>query len=173
VVMLDRRKLAATLFALAAAFVAVLIIGGFTGHASATSGSTQQATPRPPATTGAGPAASTGTSPAATRGPAIKLTVRAVARGSAASTVVGSKVNVLQNGTLTSVAEGHLNSALEWAANVPAGQYQVCINPPGWASAVRNTQPLGPWICSAADVRAAPQRVTFRLTLQFPQAAGQ
>ena len=164
-VMLDRRKLAATLFALAAGFVAVLIIGAFTGHGSTTSGSAHQATPSPPASTGA--------SPTATRGPAVKLTVRAVAQGSAASGVVGSQVKVLQNGTLTSVAEGHLNSALEWAANVPAGQYQVCINPPGWASAVRNTQPLGPWICSAADVRAAPQRVTFRLTLQFPQAAGQ
>ena len=32
-VMLDRRKLAAPLFAQAAAFVVVLVIGGFTGHA--------------------------------------------------------------------------------------------------------------------------------------------
>jgi hypothetical protein len=42
----------------------------------------------------------------------------------------GSQVTVLQNDTLASVMTGTLNSALEFAANVPAGQYQVCINPP-------------------------------------------
>ncbi len=47
-VMLDRRKLAAPLFAQAAAFVAVLVIGGFTGHstkAAPSSGSGQTAGP--------------------------------------------------------------------------------------------------------------------------------
>ena len=84
--------------------------------------------------------------------------------------VSGSQVNVLQDGTLTSVVSGLLNSALEFAANVPAGQYQVCVNPPiGWGSAVRTTHVLAGWICSAADVSNGPQLVTFRLTPQLPQ----
>ena len=77
---------------------------------------------------------------------------------------------MLQNDTLASVMTGTLNSALEFAANVPAGQYQVCINPPiGWESRVRTTHVLAGWICSAADLRTSPQLVTFRLTSQVPQ----
>ena len=84
--------------------------------------------------------------------------------------VSGSQVNVLQDGTLTSVVSGALNSALEFAANVPAGQYQVCVNPPiGWGSAVRTTHVLAGWICSAGDLRTGPALVTFRLTPQLPQ----
>ena len=37
---------------------------------------------------------------------------------------------MLADGTLTSVVSGTLNSALEFAANVPAGQYQVCVDAP-------------------------------------------
>jgi hypothetical protein len=161
VVMLDRRKLAAPLFAQAAAFVVVLVIGGFTGHAS-TSGAGPGVTPSA--------SASGRTSPAATRGPALKLTVKVVEENTDGLSVSGSQVNVLQNGTLTSVVSGALNPALEFAANVPAGQYQVCINPPiSWGSAVRTTHELGDWICSAADVKTGPQLVTFRLTPQLPQ----
>jgi hypothetical protein len=161
-VMLDRRKLAAPLFAQAAAFVVVLVIGGFTGHASTTSGAGPGVTPSA--------SASGGTSPSATGGLALKLTVKVVEENTDGLSVSGSQVNVLQNGTLTSVVSGALNPALEFAANVPAGQYQVCINPPiGWASAVRTTHVLAGWICSAADVRTAPQLVTFRLTSQIPQ----
>ena len=162
--MLDRRKLAAPLFAQAAAFVVVLVIGGFTGHASTTSGAGPGVTPS------ASASGSGRTSPSATRGPALKLTVKVVEENTDGLSVSGSQVNVLQNGTLTSVVSGALNPALEFAANVPAGQYQVCINPPiGWASAVRTTHALAGWICSAADVRTAPQLVTFRLTSQIPQ----
>jgi hypothetical protein len=79
-------------------------------------------------------------------------------------------VNVLRNGTLASVTTGTLNSALEFAANVPAGQYQVCIDPPiGWESRVRTTRVLAGWICSPADLRTSPQLVTFRLISQVPQ----
>ena len=85
----------------------------------------------------------------------------------------GSQVRVLQNGTLASVASGALSSSLEYAANVPAGQYQVCVDPPlGWGSAARGTQVLAGWICSAADLRKGPQLVTFLLTPQIP-AVGQ
>ena len=159
-VTLDRRKLAAPLFAQAAAFVVVLVIGGFTGHAKTPSGTAPGATSSP----------STRTSPSASKGPALKLTVKVVEEGTGGRSVSGSPVNVLPDGTLTSVVSGALNSALEFAANVPAGQYQVCVDPPiGWASAVRTTHVLAGWICSAADVKTGPLLVTFRLTPQLPQ----
>ena len=163
--MLDRRKLAAPLFAQAAAFVAVLVIGGFTGHSS-----TKAA---PPSGSGhtAGPTATATASPssASSKGAALKLTVRVIKTGDGLP-LPGSQVNVLQNDTLASVMTGTLNSALEFAANVPAGQYEVCINPPiGWESRVSATHELAGWICSAADLRTSPQLVTFRLTSQVPQ----
>jgi hypothetical protein len=169
VVNLDRGKLAAPLFAQAAAFVAVLIIGGFTGHAStATSGSGSGATPVASFTPSVSVSATA--SAGATKGPALKLTVTVTETGTDGLSVAGSAVNVLRNGTLTSVASGALDSALQFAANVPAGQYQVCIDPPiGWASAVRGTHVLGGWICSDASLSTAPQLVTFRLTPQVPQ----
>ena len=170
VVTLDRRKLAAPLFAQAAAFVAVLVVGGFTGHASSSTTAGAGATPGAGASVTASPAISATASSAASRGPALKLTVKVVENGSGGLSVAGSQVNVLRDGTLASVASGVLNPALEFAANVPAGQYQVCVNPPiGWASAERSTHVLGGWICSAADLRTAPQLVTFRLTPQVPQ----
>ena len=163
-VMLDRRKLAAPLFAQAAAFVAVLVIGGFTGHASTTARPAHGTTPS------ASASSSTSTSASASKGPAHKLTVKVVEESTDGLSVSGSQVNVLENGTLTSVVSGALNSALEFAANVPAGQYQVCVDPPiGWASAVRTTHVLAGWICSAADVKTGPLLVTFRLTPQLPQ----
>jgi hypothetical protein len=173
VVNLDRRKLTAPLFAQAAAFVAVLIIGGFTGHRSTTtSGSGSSATPSTSITPGASVRAGATASAAATKGPALKLTVKVTEDGTDGLSVAGSEVNVLRNGTLTSVASGALNPALEFAANVPAGQYQVCIDPPiGWTSAVHGTHLLGGWICSAADLSTAPQLVTFRLTPQVPQVS--
>ena len=163
-VMLDRRKLAAPLFAQAAAFVAVLVIGGFTGHASTTAGPAHGTTPS------ASASSSTSTSASASKGPAHKLTVKVVEESTDGLSVSGSQVNVLEDGTLTSVVSGALNSALKFAANVPAGQYQVCVDPPiGWASAVRTTHVLAGWICSAADVKTGPLLVTFRLTPQLPQ----
>ena len=160
----DRRKLAAPLFAQAAAFVAVLVIGGFTGHSSKAappSGSGQTLGPAATATASAGSASS--------KGAALKLTVRVIKNGDGLP-LPGSQVNVLRNDTLASVMTGTLNSALEFAANVPAGQYQVCINPPiGWESPVRATHALAGWICSAADLRTSPQLVTFRLTSQVSQ----
>jgi hypothetical protein len=177
VVMLDRRKLAVPLFAQAGAFVAVLVIGGFTGHAAPTSPS-----PGSHGSPGAGVTASSSStaspssagSPAATKGPAVKLSVKVTKEGTnglsaSGNDVSGSQVRVLQNGTLDSVASGTLSPSLEYAANVPAGQYQVCVDPPlGWGSTARGTQVLAGWICSAADLRQGPQVVTFRLTPQIP-----
>jgi hypothetical protein len=159
VVTLDRRKLAAPMFAQAAAFVAVLVIGGLTGHSSENPA---------PASTSA-PSVTAGASSASSKGAALKLTVRVTKDGDGLP-LPGSQVNVLQNGTLASVTTGTLNSALEFAANVPAGQYQVCIEPPiGWESRVRTTHVLAGWICSPADLRTSPLLVTFRLIAQVPQ----
>ena len=157
-VTLDRRRLAAPLFAQAAAFVAVLVIGGLTGHSS-----------KPAPAPGRTPTPSASASSASSKEAAVKLTVQVTKDGDGLP-LPGSQVNVLQNGTLASVTTGTLNSALEFAANVPAGQYQVCIEPPiGWESRVRTTHVLAGWICSPADLRASPQLVMFRLVSQVPQ----
>src|ERR1700761_8965537 len=92
VVMLDRRRLAAPLFAQAGAFVVVLIIGGFTGHSS--SGS--------PAGDGAAPSASAAVRPTATAsvptdaGAGSKLTVKVSGAAASVGAVAGSKVSVLK-----------------------------------------------------------------------------
>ena len=159
---LDRRKLAVPLFAQATAFVAVLVIGGFTGPAE-TPAPGPGATPAP--TNTATPTASS----ASSKGAALKLTVRVIKDGDGLP-LPGTQVNVLQTGTLTSVVTGTLSPALEFASNVPAGQYQVCIQPPiGWGSKVRTTHVLAGWICSPADLRTSPQLVTFRLGNQAPE----
>jgi hypothetical protein len=167
VVTVDRRKLAVPLVAQASAFVVVLVIGGFTGHASKTPspapgpGGTQA----PTATTTASATASS----ASSKGAALKLTVK-VTKDGEGFPLPGTKVNVLQTGTLTTVVTGTLNQALEFASNVSAGQYQVCIQPPvGWVSRVRTPRVLPGWICSPADMRTSPQLVTFRLSTQVPQ----
>jgi hypothetical protein len=163
VVNLDRRKLAVPLFAQATAFVAVLVIGGFTGHAT-TPAPVPVGTPAPTATS-ATPTASS----ASSKGAALKLTVKVIKDG-VGLPLPGTQVNVLQTGTLTSVVTGTLSPALEFASNVPAGQYQVCIQPPiGWGSKVRTTHVLAGWICSPADLRTSPQLVTFRLGNQAPE----
>jgi len=177
VVMLDPRKLAVPLFAQAGAFVVVLVIGGFTSHAA----------PKPPGSQGTPGTAVTASpsstgSPAPAKGPALKLSVKVTEDGTnglsqAGDTVAGHKVRVLETESLASAASGILSAsgtqstAQEYAANVPAGLYQVCIDPPiGWGSAVRSTQVLAGWICSTADLRKGSQVVTFRLIPQIPQA---
>jgi len=164
VVTVDRRKLAAPLFAQAAAFVVVLVIGGFTGHSKSPS-------PAPgPSGTQAPTATATATaSSASSKAAALKLTVKVIKDGEGFP-LPGTKVNVLQTGSLTSVVTGALNQSLEFASNVSAGQYQVCIQPPvGWVSRVRTPRVLPGWICSPADMRTSPQLVTFRLSTQVPQ----
>jgi hypothetical protein len=171
--MLDPRKLAVPLFAQAGAFVVVLVIGGFTSHAAA-----KPPTQGPQGTPGTAVTASPSStgSPAPAKGPVLKLSVKVTEDGTnglsqAGDTVAGSKVRVLQTESLAIAASGTLSAAQEYAANVPAGLYQVCIDPPiGWGSAVRSTQALAGWICSTADLRKGPQVVTFRLIPQIPVA---
>jgi hypothetical protein len=165
VVTVDRRKLAAPLFAQAAAFVVVLVIGGFTGH----SPKTPSPAPGPGGTTAPTATTTATASSASSKGAALKLTVRVIKDGDGLP-LPGTQVNVLRTGTLASVVTGTLNPALEFASNVPAGQYQVCIQPPiGWDSKVRTTHVLAGWICSPADLRTSPQLVAFRLSTRVPQ----
>ncbi len=166
-VMVDRRKLAAPLFAQAVAFVAVLVIGGLTHHTSTPSPST----PVPHGTT-ASPAVSVTATASGTpsRGATLKLIVKVTEDGSPGLSVSGSPVKVLLDTTGASVASGNLNAALEYATNVPAGQYQVCIDPPpGWQSADPTTHVRSGMICAGANVRTASQQVRFRLTSQLGQ----
>jgi hypothetical protein len=176
--MLDRRKLAVPLFAQAGAFVAVLVIGGFTGHAAPKPRPGSQGTPGTAVT--ASPSNTGSAAPA--KGPALKLSVKVTEHGTnglsqAGDTVAGHQVRVLETESLASAASGILSAsgtqttAQEYATNLPAGLYQVCIDPPiGWGSEVRSTQALAGWICSTADLRKGPQVVTFRLIPQIPQA---
>ncbi len=71
---------------------------------------------------------------------------------------------MLQQGSLALVAPGTLDPALEFAAAVPAGAYQVCVKPPAdWTSTVRNTHIINGYTCVATEVGSAPVSVTFRL----------
>jgi hypothetical protein len=159
--MLDRRKLAAPVFAQATAFVVVLVIGGFTGHSPAPSQPAHPATTSPSASVGVNAASS----PAA-QGHGPKLTVKVVTPAGPGLSLAGTQVAVLQNRTLTSVASGTLNSAQQYAVNVPSGDYQVCLSPPnGLNSVVPSGHSLGSdWICNSTHVGTGPQTVTFRLT---------
>ncbi len=161
-VTIDRSKLAAPVFAQAAAFVIVLVIGGFTGHSSKS--------PAPAPTHQASPSASSST-PAAAKGHAAKLTVKVVQDGTDGLTASGSQVTVVKQGSLTPVASGALDPALEFATTVPAGAYQVCVKPPAdWTSTVRNTHIINGYTCVATEVGSAPISVTFRLAPQTQAA---
>jgi len=176
VVTLDRRKLAAPVVAQAAAFVVVLVIGLFNGHATKTPtpGPTHSASPgaRPPSSpaSSSAPAASS-SSPAATKDQGTKLTVTVVENSADGLSVADSQVQVFRNGTTAAVASGTLNTARKFATNLPAGEYEVCVNPVGWVSAVPGTHLDHGFICSPAAIGSAPQSVTFHVVPKTTQAA--
>jgi hypothetical protein len=168
VVTLDRRKLAAPVVAQAAAFVVVLVIGIFNGHTTKTPtpGPTHSASP------GARPSASaSSTAPAATKDQGTKLTVTVVENSAGGLDVADSQVRVLRNGTTVVVASGTLNAARKFATNLPAGEYEVCVNPVGWVSAVPGTHLDHGFICSPTAIGSAPQAVTFHVVPKTTQAA--
>jgi hypothetical protein len=167
VVTLDRRKLAAPVAAQAAAFVVVLVIGIFHGHTTKTPAPAHSASP------GARPAASAAGSgtPAAAQGQSAKLTVTVTEEISGGLTVAGSQVRVLRDGTSAVAASGTLSPARQFAANLPAGAYQVCVNPVGFVSAVPGTHLIHGFICAPATVGSAPQSVTFHVVPKTTQAA--
>ena len=163
-VTLDRKKLAAPVLAQAAAFVVVLVIGGFTGHSTKTAGPSPQASPSASAK-----ASASSTSPDVTAGHGAKLTVRVIEDGTDGLSVSGSEVRVLQSTTLNTVASGMLSSALEFAANLPAGTYQVCVKPPiGWGSSTKGTHIINGYICGPAEVGSGPVSLTYHVTPQVP-----
>jgi hypothetical protein len=169
VVTFDRRKLAAPVAAQAAAFVVVLVIGIFNGHTTKT--------PAPGPAHSASPGASPSTpaagssSPAGAKGQAAKLTVTVAEEVAGGLSVAGSPVQVLRDGTSVVIASGTLNTAHEFATNLPAGEYEVCVNPVGWISAVPGTHLIHGFICSPATVGSAPQSVTFHVVPKTTQAA--
>jgi hypothetical protein len=158
VVTLDRRRLAAPLFAQAGAFVVVLIVGGFTGHSSGPAVSTT--------TPGASPSIAgraTATVPTGA-GQGSKLTVKVGGPAATSTALAGTKVKVLQSGTLASAATGTLNTHLELAVTVPPGSYQVCLSPvAGVGSVIQGSSTLAGWICRPVQVGAGPQQVLFPL----------
>ena len=168
-VTLDRRKLAAPVAAQAAAFVVVLVIGIFNGHPAKTPapGPAHSASPGARPST---PAASS-SSPAAAKGQGAKVTVTVAEEMAGGLSVAGSQVRVLRNGTTVVIASGTLNTARQFATNLPAGEYEVCVNPVGWISAGPGTHLIHGFICSAATVGSAPQSVTFHVVPKTTQAA--
>ena len=175
-VTLDRRKLAAPVVAQAAAFVVVLVIGIFNGHTTKTPAPapTRSASPgaRPPAPTASSTSPVTSsTSPAAAKDQGTKLTVTVVEDSAGGLDVADSQVRVLRNGTTVVVASGTLNTARKFATNLPAGGYEVCVNPVGWVSAVPGTHLDHGFICSPAAIGSAPQSVTFHVVPKTTQAA--
>jgi hypothetical protein len=168
VVTLDRRTLAAPVAAQAAAFVVVLVIGIFTGHTTKTpsQGPTHGASPGAHAS----PPAAGASSPASAKGQGAKLTVTVTEETAGGLTVAGSQVRVLRDGTSAVIASGTLNTAREFATNLPAGDYEVCVNPVGWTSAVPGTHLIHGFICSPATVGSAPQSVTFHVVPKTSQA---
>ena len=170
-VTLDRRKLAAPVAAQAAAFVVVLVIGIFHGHTTKppapapTHSASPSARPTAPAAGSSSPAA------AKDEGEGAKLTVTVAEEAAGGLSVAGSQVRVLRDGTTVVIASGTLNTAREFATNLPAGEYEVCVNPVGWISAVPGTQLSHGFICSPATVGSAPQSVTFHVVPKTTQAA--
>lgn len=175
-VTLDRRKLAAPVVAQAAAFVVVLVIGLFNGHTTKTPtpGPTHSASPgaRPPSSpAGSSSPAASSSSPAATKDQGTKLTVTVVENSADGLSVADSQVQVFRNGTTAAVASGTLNTARKFATNLPAGDYEVCVNPVGWVSAVPGTHLDHGFICSPTAIGSAPQSVTFHVVPKTTQAA--
>jgi len=163
--MLDRRKLAAPVFAQAAAFVVVLVIGIFNGHTTKTPAPTHSASP------GARPPAASSSAPGDAKDQGTKLTVTVVENSAGGLTVADSQVRVLRNGTTVVVASGTLSTAREFATNLPAGEYEVCVNPVGFVSAVPGTKLIKGFICSPTAIGSAPQSVTFHVVPKTTQAA--
>jgi hypothetical protein len=167
VVTLDRRKVAAPVFAQAAAFVVVLVIGLFHGHPAKTPapGPTRSASPS------ARPPAASPSTPVAAKDQGTKLTVTVVEEVAGGLSVADSQVRVLRNGTTVVVASGTLSTARTFATNLPAGEYEVCVNPIGWVSAVPGTHLDHGFICSPTAIGSAPQSVTFHVMPKTTQAA--
>jgi len=150
VVTLDRRKLTAPLLAQAAAFVVVLVIGGVTGHESPSHPTVPVAHTSPPRITSAH---------------STKLTVQVSLHGGIGATTPGVPVEILKDHALTPLMSAQLTEGTPTDLVMPAGDYQVCVNPPaGWMFTGHNTGAVPGLDCTMVDARSPAQTVTFHLT---------
>ncbi len=171
-VRLDGRKLTAPLLAQAVAFVAVLVIGGLTGHGPAkpvtraSSGSTSPATHH----TSPAPHHSVPSQVNTPTGDITELTVQIVG-GIKLPTVVVKVFRDDRALTSAPVVSTSLNQTVpETTKSVPAGHtYQVCAKPPrGWTFTGHGTGVLPGWDCTKVEAGSLPQTVTFQLIPPSP-----
>jgi hypothetical protein len=161
---LDRRKLAAPVFAQAAAFIVVFVIGVLSGpHGTPAPQPSHTPTPTPnPPTQHV-----TVSPPGSTTRQLSALTVE-VFEGTAP--VPGIPVQVLKSLTLTSEAsgvttQGSPGTPMGMTTDVDVGDYQVCVKPPvGWTFTGQNTDALLGSDCSLVHVGPSAQTVQFRFT---------
>lgn len=176
-VRLDGRKLTAPLLAQAVAFVAVLVIGGLTGHAGG-----KPTHPRSPGSTSPSPHHTSPsphqTSPSqvnTSTGNVTELTVQIVQAvgGVPLPTVV---VNVFRDDralTPVPMVPIILNQTVpETTKSVPAGHtYQVCAKPPrGWTFTSHGTGAVPGSDCIRVEAGTSAQTVTFQLNPPSPNA---
>jgi hypothetical protein len=177
----DRRRLAASLLALASSFAAVLILGAASGQAHGvvlrvaavqlqeTPLPWQPATPQPiatPQTSGRLPWQPGTPQPTAT--PQTSKVPKSSSRASAAAlvsdTFSGSQVAVLDVRSLRMIAFGQLDADGTFTTRVTAGSYLVCLSPPnGWKPVSAAVNRIHGWICTAKHVGASTATVKFKL----------
>jgi hypothetical protein len=142
VAMLDRRKLAGPLCALAVSFAVVLVIGAFAGHPPAARGVrlTISLVAAPPASTGS--------------------------FGDRLVSVLGvSSLERVASGRLN--AAGMLSLGVAAGSYLVCAN-----PPGGWMIARPGEHVLAGWICAAKAVGASPAHVTLYLARQGPRRAG-
>jgi hypothetical protein len=168
VAMPDRRKFAAPVLAQAVSFVAVLVIGGFTGQSAGHSPGPAPGSATPTPQTGA-------TSPGGAKEHQSALAVQVPVDAAVGGVALRIPVRVLNSRTLFDAASGTLspnaqNTQLGWNKPLAAGTYQVCAQPPaGLRFTEKNTGVLPGWSCTLASVAQGSQtQVTFHLTPDVP-----
>jgi hypothetical protein len=159
---LDRRKLAAPVFAQAAAFIVVFVIGVLSGP----HGTSASEPPHTPAPTPTQPTQHVTVSPpgSATR----QLSALTVEVFEGTASVPGIPVQVLKALTMTSEASGITTQGSPgiptgMTTDVDVGDYQICVRPPaGWTFTGQNTDVLPGSDCSLVHVGLPVQIAQFR-----------
>ena len=172
-VRLDGRKLTAPLLAQAVAFVAVLVIGGLTGHAGG-----KPAHPSSPGSTKSSPNSGVHSRGTTSTGQSTELTVRIDQVGGFGQAMPSVALKVLKDDVaLIQVASTNLpqsvpGTAPEAMESVLVGHaYQVCVKPPpGWTFIGHGTGALPGWDCTEVEAGSQPLTVTFQLTPRSPNA---
>ena len=158
------------MFAQAAAFVAVLAIGGLTGHGG-------KATPGPSSSSSTRPAPSISVTSAGSISTARKTQLTIVIEQAGGVVMPSVPVDVFKEGlapppvpsaTSTPGVAGTPTEVV--MLSVPAGHtYQVCVErPTGWTftDPSINTNLIAGWGCTKVEVGSAAQTVPFAVALQ-------